>query len=265
MNSSSSALLQSLITAPLLLDDLPEAKSFPHQNLTAAQSITPLNFSQKLGHIYEDALLQLLHSSSLYEVLAKNLQIQQNRHQTLGELDFLLRHCTSKQLIHLELATKFYLVVKTPEGLSYPGPDARDDYLKKLNRLREHQLKLPTLFHKHLPTEYKNIPIITQHLVNGCLFDHLNSPHLTSPPFLNPNCRRGKWLHQNEIPLHFPVNTHFQIIPKYLWPVPFHLLPANLPLETWNPDSPLTRCIILRINDQITPFAIAPSFYPKQP
>ncbi len=262
--TSSLALLKSLVEAPLLLGDLPEAKPFPLQNLTPPLSADPLNFSQKLGHLYEDALAQLLNSSSDYEILAQNLQLQKDQHHTLGELDFLLRDHAQRQVIHLELATKFYLAVDSPAGLTLPGPDARDDYFKKLARLREHQLLLPTRFKKHLPLEFQDRPILTQHLVNGCLFDHIDSPIPATPAFLNPNCRRGKWLHQAQLPQHFSPSDQLHLVPKFLWPVPFHLLPPDLPLELFTPEKPITRCLMLRINDQATPYFITPSHYPSQ-
>ena len=254
------ALLQSLIQGPLLLSDLPEASAFPYQKLSLPNQITPLNFEQKLGHLYEDALAQLLESSPKYDLLAKNLQIQKDQHQTLGELDFLLRDLATGQLIHLELATKFYLAVPGKDGLALPGPDARDNYFKKISRLRSHQLQLPTLFKEHLPSEFRDEPILTQHLVYGCLFDHLDSNSPASPDFLNPDCRRGHWLSIDELPSHFG-NSNFQIIPKPLWPVPLDLL-RNIPLDSWSPNTSVDRCVMLRIDDHPVPFFVTPSGYP---
>ncbi len=263
MTDISQAILQSLIQAPLLLEDLPEAKGFPHQTLTLPPETSPLNFEQKLGHLYENALAQLLETSSSHKLLAQNLQIQKDQHRTVGELDFLIRDLTSGQLVHLELATKFYLAVETPNGLTLPGPDARDNYFKKLARLREHQLQLPSLFKDYLPPEFQNEPILTQHLVNGCIFDHINSANSASPESLNPNCRRGKWLHHKDLLKHFPSKSSFKIIPKPLWPAPFHLL-TGIPLETWIQEEPLTRCLMLRIDDEPMPYFMVSNGYPKE-
>jgi hypothetical protein len=52
-------ILKSFATAPLLIADLPEAPHFPASDLTPPNDLTPLNFSQKLGHLYEDALAQI--------------------------------------------------------------------------------------------------------------------------------------------------------------------------------------------------------------
>ena len=254
------ALLQSLVCGPRLVGDLPEAKAFPSEHLTIPPEIPPLNFEQKLGHLYEDALAILLQFSPKIDFLAQNLQIQKDIHTTVGELDFLIRDCSSNGLIHLELATKFYLAFQSEDGLKLPGPDARDNYFRKITRLRDHQLQLPTRYRDHLPELYRDQTIITQQLIYGCLFDHIDSPEQANPDFINPNCRRGKWLYQNEIPRHFTETDHFQIIPKPLWPVPLEFL-QNLTLATWDPNQRQERCLMVRYKNKATPYFLAPNPY----
>ncbi|MEJ6729382.1 MAG: DUF1853 family protein [Akkermansiaceae bacterium] len=250
-------LLQSLIDAPLLIGNLPEAPSFLRSSLSLPEELPRLNVQQKLGHLYEDALAALLVASPAVDLLAKNLQLQKDSHSTVGELDFLLRDLSSGQLIHLELATKFYLAV----GDEFPGPDARDNYFKKLARLRDHQLTLVKNHQALLPDEFREESIVTQQLIYGCLFDHIDSPVLAEPEFLNPGCRRGKWLRVDEVPEHFPVETEFHMIPKALWPVPLELL-AEATLEKWSPEETLERCVMVRIDGCEEPYFIAPTSYP---
>ncbi|MEJ6580515.1 MAG: DUF1853 family protein [Akkermansiaceae bacterium] len=254
-------LLHSLINAPLLVGNLPEASTFPRHHLTLPDTTPDLNLHQKLGHLYEDALGLLLTNSPRYDLLAQNLQIQTDIHTTVGELDFLLRDLTSGQLIHLELATKFYLAVETDTGLTLPGPDARDNYFRKLTRLRTHQLQLPRLSQSHLPPEFRHQAIVTQQLIYGCLFDHIESTAPATPESLNPNCRRGKWLTIDHLLRHFPPDTTFQIIPKPLWPVPFELL-QNIPLEPWSATPSIDRCLMLKADDHHSPYFITPPNYP---
>ena len=255
-------LYQSLIEGPLLVGDLPEAKTFPHRDLQLPRDPPPLNLHQKLGHLYEDALAVLLESSSKFDLLARNLQIQQDAHTTVGELDFLLRDLDSARLIHLELATKFYLAVETETGLALPGPDARDNYFKKLHRLRTHQLQLPILHQPHLPEEIRQRPIVTQQLIYGCLFDHIHASQPATPDFIQPNGRRGRWLTIDELPAHFPQDTTYHLIPKPLWPVPLKFL-EPVPLENWKPPTiPHKRGVMLRVSGEPIPYFIAPNGYP---
>ncbi len=251
------SLLQSLTGSPLLIGDLPETASFPYEELTLPTETPELNAQQKLGHLYEDALAVVLEASERFDLLAQNLQVQKDAHTTVGELDFLVRDLTSGQLIHLELATKFYLAV----GDALPGPDARDNYFKKLDRLRSHQLTLVKNYRDFLPKEFRDEEIVTQQLIYGCLFDHIDSPTPAAPEFLNPKCRRGKWMHIDDVANFFSDETNFRIIPKTLWPVPLPLL-TEVALEKWSSKDPLERCVMIRAGDHEAPYFIAPQNYP---
>lgn len=126
--------------SPLLVGDLPEAKCFCRSILRRPEVLPDLNLRQKLGHLFEDALASLLVASHKVDLLHQNLQLRDENRTTVGEMDFLIRHRSNSALVHLELATKFYLAVETPSGITLPGPDARDNYFRKLARLRDHQL-----------------------------------------------------------------------------------------------------------------------------
>lgn len=260
----SSAIYQSLIEGPLLVGDLPEAASFDRDTLGLPDDLIlpAINLKQKLGHLYEDALANMLRASPRYDLLASNLQIQKDAHTTIGELDFLLRDLESGKRIHLELATKFYLAVQTEDGLTLPGPDARDSYFKKLDRLRAHQLRILAEHEEHLPEVYRESkPTVTQQLLYGCFFDHIDTTQPAEPEFSHPQGRRGRWLTIDEIPNHFPRGTKFQIIPKALWPVPLKNL-EKISLENWSPEASLERCLMLRIDREALPHFIAPTGYP---
>lgn len=259
--SLSGALIQSLLQGPLLLQDLPEAKTLELSSLQLPARLPKLNAAQKLGHLYEDALAVLLETSPRYDLLEESLQIQKDVHTTVGELDFLIRDRMNDELIHLELATKFYLAVGSPEGITLPGPDARDNYHKKLKRLREHQLTLTQAYRHCLPECYRHEPVATRQLVYGCLFDHIQANEQATPELANPHCRRGLWLHDSECLDYFPQHSQFQIIPKPLWPVPLEFL-TGIELERWAPAQSISRCIMVRYNDEPSPYFIAPAGYP---
>lgn len=256
------ALLRSLLESPLLIDDLPEAPSLSRTHLALPNTIPALNLHQKLGHLYEDALAILLRESPTLDLLKENLQIRRDIHTAVGELDFLLREKSTGNLIHLELATKFYLAVDTPDGLTLPGPDARDNYRRKLTRLRNHQLTLPSRFPDYFPETYRSEAIETKQLIYGCLFDHIHANELANPEFISPTCRRGRWLHQYELSSYFPKETQFQLIPKHLWPMPFNLL-TDIPLESWQPNEPIDRCLMIHAGVDPAPYFVSPDSYPK--
>lgn len=256
----SRVLLESLLVSPLLVGELPEAGVFPRDGLALPDVIPELNFKQKLGHIYEDALAVLLESSREVELLERNLQIQVDRHNTVGELDYLLRDTYTGELVHLELAAKFYLAVKTQEGMTFPGPDARDHYGRKISRLLEHQLVLPQRYREYFSPEYQEVGMKTKQLVYGCLFDHVDSPQMAETDYLNPRCRRGRWLRINEAGDYFG-DEILELIPKSLWPVPLELM-EKFELERWHILQELERCVMVRITGNRQPHFIVPDRYP---
>ena len=264
----SEALFQSLIEQPPLIGDLPEATSFPCKSLVFPGEPCALNLQQKLGHLYEDALAVLLESTPRYDVLAKGLPIRQDAGHTLGELDYLLRDLVSERTIHLELAVKFYLAVETESGLRLPGPDARDHYFRKLEKMRSHQLVLldkVDKFRDLLPEPFREQEIDVQQLVHGCIFNHVQATAPVQAEFLNPNGRRGKWLHVGECAEYFGENKLLKIIPKPLWPAPMKII-AGLELEKWKPDEKMDRCVMVlqgaEEGAEHCPYFIAPNGYP---
>jgi len=261
----SDAIFQSLLVSPLLVGDLPNAARFGRHGLVAPSVSVELNFDQKLGHLYEDALATVLASTPGIELVEQNLQIQESIHSTVGELDFLIRDANGA-LTHLELATKFYLAVKTEHGISFPGPDSRDNYDRKIERLLSHQLTLTERHKANLPPAYRDADIVVKQLIYGCLFDHISEAQqgqFSHPKFSNPECRRGKWLHHAELANHFSNDSQFYLVPKHLWPVPIELL-KKLPLEKWQPNMFGDRCVMLLINGHACPYFVAPDEYPTQ-
>lgn len=258
----SDAIFRSLLVGPLLVNDLPTAAPLDRRGLVAPVAIAELNFDQKLGHLYEDALATVLASSPGIELVERNLQIQETVHLTVGELDFLIRD-SDGLLTHLELATKFYLAVQTEHGVAFPGPDSRDNYDRKISRLLSHQLTLTERHKTNLPPAYRDADIGVNHLIYGCLFDHINATKLSVAKFSNPACRRGKWLHHAELADHFSIGSQFWVIPKHLWPVPIEFL-GGITLERWRPNRFVDRCVMLRIDDHDCPYFVAPDDYPHQ-
>jgi hypothetical protein len=237
--------------------------------LVPPKESTALNLQQKLGHLYEDALAFMLKSTPRYDCLARGIQIRQDAGQTLGELDFLVRDLVSDQLIHLELAVKFYLAVETKSGILLPGPDARDNYFRKLEKMRSHQLTLVKNFGALLPDRFQEEEIVAQQLVHGCIFNHVHANQTVEEEFLNPNGRRGKWLHAQDCADYFAKDTLLEVIPKPLWPVPLEMM-EEIELERWKPDEQIDRCVLVRAiveadsseSVEKLPYFITPNGYP---
>jgi uncharacterized protein len=113
----------------------------------------------RLGHLAEKIVSELIKSSTNYRVLYENIQIIENK-KTIGEIDFIIKEIASGQVIHLELAYKFYLF--DPSLSSKPinnwiGPNRNDSLREKLEKLKRKQL--PLLYHNCAKAKFNNIKI----------------------------------------------------------------------------------------------------------
>tara|TARA_R110000868_G_scaffold27909_2_gene105213 strand:- start:3756 stop:4553 length:798 start_codon:yes stop_codon:yes gene_type:complete len=98
----------------------------------------------RLGHLAERIVSKLIQSSTNYTIVYENFQIIEAQ-KTIGEIDFIIENVQEKQLIHLELAYKFYLFDPSisPEVINnWIGPNRNDSLMEKLNKLKTKQFPL---------------------------------------------------------------------------------------------------------------------------
>jgi len=125
-------------------------------DFTTSNIQTP-NFDSKVlesiqKHIYlgkraEYFMLHYLKQQEQFSNVLHSIQIQ-NETTTLGELDFLFFNKRIDKWIHLELVTKFYIYNSDEEHENYKhwiGPNLKDKFEFKLNKLQDHQLQLLNL------------------------------------------------------------------------------------------------------------------------
>jgi len=115
---------------------------FPKVDLKSFKS-EPIPKKIRLGHQMEYVFKQLVAHSSKYEIILHNLPVRKGK-QTIGEVDFILKNFQTKELIHVELTYKFYII--NPE-ISEPihrliGPNKRDMFFTKMEKIKNEQFKL---------------------------------------------------------------------------------------------------------------------------
>ena len=130
---------------------------------------------RRLGHLVEKVVSGGIKASPHFEMIAENIQLIEEK-QTIGELDFLIRDKVTGEVIHLELAYKFYLYDPTISELeieNWIGPNRNDSLIEKLNKLKEKQF--PLLFHPIINDRFPelNMESIEQ---NICLISNLYIP-----------------------------------------------------------------------------------------
>ncbi|MCH2193148.1 DUF1853 family protein [Kordia sp.] len=132
--------------------------------------------NRRLGHLVEIIVSELIKASENYTILHENLQIIQNKN-TIGELDFIIKNLETQEIIHLELAYKFYLFDPTLSSNvkhCWIGPNRKDALHEKLEKLQQKQF--PLLYHEITKSHLPNIHIknITQKL---CILAYLFVPY----------------------------------------------------------------------------------------
>ncbi|MBC5842437.1 DUF1853 family protein [Flavobacterium sp. F-380] len=113
----------------------------------------------RLGHVVEKIVAELIRSSSNYNLLYENIQIIDDK-KTIGEIDFIIEEHISKQVIHLELAYKFYLfdpTISVKPINNWIGPNRNDSLIEKLDKLKTTQL--PLLYHERTKSTLNKVDI----------------------------------------------------------------------------------------------------------
>jgi len=208
--------------------------------------ISPLSPPLQLPHIPENTVLgkrvehfyQFCIEQSLnYDLVAANIQVNvPNR--TIGELDYLIKDIKTSKIYHVELVYKFYcydpnsseksahLTSTQNEELSkYVGPNKRDNFVYKFDRLVNHQL--PLLYHpatRDMLEPYRlDIDAIEQRV---CFLAHIFIPQeLWQHDFkyINKRCISGYYLNEYAFAKACTQNRYY-FPEKYAWKMKAHEL-----------------------------------------
>ncbi|UJH67263.1 DUF1853 family protein [Allomuricauda sp. SCSIO 65647] len=179
----------------------------------------------RLGHQMEHVFGHLISSSKEYEVVFNNLLVEEGKTR-VGELDFILKNRASQKFIHVELAYKFYII--NPD-ISEPiyrlmGPNKRDMFYTKLDKLKERQL--PLLFHDSLSSYWTSINIDSLEIEQQCCFKaQLFVPYLEDTAYIRPlntNCISGKWIRFDDFDSTDFRNAQYYIPKKLEWVITPH-------------------------------------------
>lgn len=148
---------------------------------------------------------------------AQGVQVRTEKHETVGEFDFLLH--SPAGLMHWEFATKLYLLESSGVGREadyFVGPNLADTLGLKMRKIFDRQLSLashPAAI-QHLPA-----PVVSaQAFVKGWLFYHEQDAELEIPFGVEPEHCRGFWCALTE--LDDLTAERYVILPRLRWLAP---------------------------------------------
>ncbi|PTX42970.1 hypothetical protein C8P64_1493 [Christiangramia gaetbulicola] len=149
-----------------------------------------------LGKRMESFFENAIKHSSRYELIASNLQIIEDK-RTIGELDFLVFDKECSKPLHIELVYKLYVYDPnlSPEINKWIGPNRRDSFPEKLDKLNSRQF--PLLYkpeaQNYLQELNLNLDKIEQQLCFKAQLFLPDNSVFHQNPMINLNCITGKW------------------------------------------------------------------------
>lgn len=183
--------------------------------------LRPIPKKLRLGHQVEHIFLELLKVSNHYKVLAHSIQLVEYK-QTLGELDFIVKSLDNDEIIHIELAYKFYLLDPNMDGPieGLVGPNRSDAFTYKLHKTKHKQM--PLLYSDAARNTLKiDVDKVVQKVAfYGQLYLPLDLKG-KDLGVLNPNCVKGYYIDLdrfvdgafNAFKFHFPTKSEWIHIP----------------------------------------------------
>lgn len=176
--------------------------------------------SHRVGRYFESLVLFWLERIRKVEIVAHGHQIRDGN-RTIGEIDFLFRD-EEGRLNHWEAAVKFFLHCPQPTGSHFPGPNAKDNFERKVSKLFDKQLPLSK--------EHFSDVDIRKAFVRGVMFYHPNVGEPDTLPYrLAGDHQRGRWIRSSELKfLEQPTVRSFVIVPKPTWLAAPQTSPATI-------------------------------------
>ncbi|WP_236616278.1 DUF1853 family protein [Rhodopirellula europaea] len=166
--------------------------------------------SNKVGPYFERLVLYWLKHVRGLQIIAHALPVREEG-RTLGEIDFLFVDERGR-LTHWEVAVKFYLHLtgQPHRGSHFVGPNSRDTFERKTQRMHDHQLLLSN--------RIRNDVEVRQAIVKGCLFYPPGADKSAElPRWMSADHDQGRWVHHRELQKVADPGGEFRILTKPHW------------------------------------------------
>ncbi|HBN79287.1 MAG TPA: hypothetical protein DD473_26410 [Planctomycetaceae bacterium] len=192
------------------VDDSLSLRNFSNTDIDNLDHFLNQRFTHRVGGYFENLVQYWQVNLNECELLAHRWKILQES-RTLGELDFIFRK-TDRVTAHWEVAVKFYLYMPhmNVNGSNWIGPDSRDTFEKKINRIYQHQLEMSRFWPDPID---QRIPF-----VKGRIYYHpLEKRPSVLPQEMNPHHLKGLWLYHHQVEWLENKMWRFQLLEKPYW------------------------------------------------
>tara|TARA_R110000796_G_scaffold5101_8_gene19299 strand:+ start:10321 stop:11385 length:1065 start_codon:yes stop_codon:yes gene_type:complete len=204
-------------------------------------ALFPHSRDRRLGNYYERLWHALLTLAPDVHIVAHNIALR-DAGRTLGELDLIVQ-AANGELVHLELAIKFYMARpelqpvsadrSCSDGALWWGPDPSDQLARKLARLTQHQLPLAKRLAAQQPTHYPAelpLPDYSAAWLQGYLFQ---SAAQQMPPACGQTIRSGAqlWCHRGQVETLLDAQSRWIALPHKEWLMPPSIATTSAVLE----------------------------------
>jgi len=177
-----------------------------------------------LGKQAETIFENWLKHSKRFQLLAANIQIQ-GATQTLGELDYIISDTNNSNILHIELACKFYLLDENLGNTvleQWIGPNRKDRLVDKLEKLKTKQF--PLLYSDETTSvltdvQLDGISIQQQYCLKAFLFVPKTFIQHKLPKQYE-NCLAGYYIHFTELVAESDEKTLYALPQKKEWLLP---------------------------------------------
>jgi len=178
------------------------------------------NAKNTVGDYFERLVYLWLELQPQYTNIEQHIKVFENK-RTIGELDFLLSDDLQNLTLHLEVAIKYYLLTEKNGERQFIGPNSKDTFLKKFNKLNQKQLKLPQSPFAETVLTNRPKPIVSRGLLKGCLFYPSNSDWRAPASIyssINAKHTKGWWtsIDKLNLPQTSP-DSHWIVLKKPFW------------------------------------------------
>lgn len=176
--------------------EFPEVEISPELETQLLDLSHPRN--SVLGKRMESFFELAVKYSERYELIASNIQII-DEGRTLGELDFLVFDRFREKVLHVELIYKLYIFDPANPEMGWIGPNRRDSFFKKSDRLRKHQF--PLLYKDSTRSYLEKLGLKAENIeqqvcFKAKLFPSEKDANLSG---INSECITGHWMRQNDL------------------------------------------------------------------